>query len=45
MYGIYDSYKTGHIWSMGTAFQIPNNGSNFGNLYGLAYKHTNNPTG
>ena len=30
---------------MGTAYQIPQNGSNFGNLYGLAYKHTNNTTG
>ena len=45
MYGIYDSNKTGHIWSMGTAYQIPQDGSDFGNLYGLAYKHTNNSTG
>lgn len=45
MYGIYDSYKIGHIWSMGTAYMIPDNGSTFGNLYGLAYKHTNNTTG
>ena len=45
IYGIYDSYKTGHIWSIGTAYDIPNDGSNFGNLYGLAYKHTNNTTG
>ena len=45
IYGIYDSRKTGHIWSMGTAYKIAANGSNFGNLYGFAYKHTNNPTG
>jgi hypothetical protein len=45
MYGIYDSYKIGHIWSMGTAYVIPQDGSDFGNLYGLAYKHTNNTTG
>jgi len=45
MYGIYDSNKTGHIWSMGTGYMIPSNGSDFGNLYGLAYKHTNNTTG
>jgi len=45
MYGLYDSYKTSHIWSMGTAYAIPDNGSTFGNLYGLAYKHTNNTTG
>jgi len=45
IYGIYDSTKTGHIWSMGTAYAIPNDGSDFGGLYGLAYKHTNNSTG
>jgi len=45
MYGVYDSYKIGHIWSIGTGYQIPEDGSNFGNLYGLAYKHTNNTTG
>jgi hypothetical protein len=45
IYGTYDSTKVWHIWSMGTSYQIPQNGSNFGNLYGLAYKHTNNTTG
>jgi hypothetical protein len=45
VYGFYDSTKTGHIWSMGTGYAIPDNGANFGNLYGLAYKHTNNSTG
>lgn len=45
IYGIYDSFKTGHIWSMGTGYMIPSNGSDFGNLYGFAYKHTNNTTG
>ena len=45
IYGIYDSYKIGHIWSMGTGYMIPSNGSDFGNIYGLAYKHTNNTTG
>lgn len=45
VYGFYDSYKIGHIWSMGSSFRIPANGSDFGNLYGLAYKHTNNSTG
>ena len=44
MYGIYDSTKTGHIWSMGSAYMIPQNGANFGNLYGLAYYHPNNAT-
>ena len=45
IYGTYDSYKIDHIWSMGTAYDIAADGSNFGNLYGLAYKHTNNTTG
>jgi len=42
MYGIYDSTKIGHIWSMGTSFAIPDDGSTFGTLYGMAYCHTNN---
>jgi hypothetical protein len=45
VFGNYDSTKTDHIWSMGTAYRNAADGSNFGNLYGLAYKHTNNPTG
>ena len=45
VYGNYDSYKTNHIWSMGSSYRNAANGSNFGTLYGLAYKHTNNPTG
>jgi hypothetical protein len=45
VYGSYDSNKTNHIWSMGTAYKSSATGVNFGNLYGLAYKHTNNATG
>jgi hypothetical protein len=45
MYGNYDSYKISHIWSIGTPYRVAADGSNFGNLYGLAYKHTNNSTG
>lgn len=45
VYGIYDSYKIGHIWSMGTSYSIPDTGSDFGTLYGFAYKHVNNTTG
>ena len=44
-FGSYDSSKTNHIWSMGTAYRNSSTGANFGNLYGLAYKHTNNATG
>ena len=45
VYGDYNSTKTNHIWSMGTAYKNHASGTNFGNLYGLAYKHTNNTTG
>ncbi|HHG3075768.1 TPA: pyocin knob domain-containing protein [Vibrio parahaemolyticus] len=45
MYGQYDSKRIGHIWSMGTAYKISADGADFGNLYGFAYKHTNNTTG
>ena len=45
IFGTYDSSKTQHIWSMGTAYKNNASGTNFGNLYGLAYKHTNNTTG
>ena len=45
MFGTYDSNKTAQIWSMGAAYRSHSSGTNFGNLYGIAYKHTNNTTG
>ena len=45
IYGTYDSYRINHIWSMGSGFTVPADGTTFGNLYGMAYKHTNNTTG
>lgn len=39
IFGTYDSTKTQHIWSMGTAYRNAADGSSFGNLYGLAYKY------
>jgi hypothetical protein len=45
MIGSYTSSKTDQIWSMGSAYRNSAAGTNFGNLYGLAYKHTNNSTG
>ena len=45
VYGHYSSSKTNHIWSMGSSYRSSASGSNFGNLYGFGYKHTNNSTG
>jgi hypothetical protein len=45
VFGHYDSNKTNHIWSMGSAYRTAADGADFGNLYGAAYKHTNNTTG
>jgi hypothetical protein len=45
VFGTYNASLTDQIWSMGTAYRNNATGANFGNLYGLAYKHTNNPTG
>ncbi len=45
MYGIHSSSRIGHVWSMDTQYQINRLGTDFGSLYGMAYKHTNNPTG
>lgn len=43
--GTYDAAKTDQIWSIGAAYTNHASGTNFGTLYGLAYKHTNNATG
>jgi hypothetical protein len=45
MFGTYDVTKTQHIWSMGVAYRNSANGDDFGNIYGLSYKHTSNTTG
>jgi len=45
VFGSYNSTQTDHIWSIGTSYRNHTAGTNFGNLYGLAYKHTNNSTG
>ncbi|MDP8173689.1 phage tail protein [Pasteurella skyensis] len=36
--GVYDPQKIAQIWSMGIDYKVSGDGSNFGNLYGLAYK-------
>ena len=40
MYGIYNSSRIAHIWGMGTAYTIADDGSNFGNFYGFAYQYS-----
>jgi len=45
IFGVYNSTLTDSIWSMGTSYKNNSSGANFGNLYGAAYKHTNNSTG
>lgn len=39
LYGNYDSTRKAHIWSIGTNFRIAEDGSTFGNLYGMAYQY------
>lgn len=41
VYGVYNSTKLGHVWSMGTDYRISNDGSDPNTLFGLAYFHTN----
>ena len=43
--GTYDAAKTQQIWAMGASYRSAADGTNFGSLYGLAYKPTNNATG
>ena len=45
VYGTYDNTKTQHIWSMGTGYKNAADGSDFGNLYGLAYKYNGSAGG
>ncbi|MDQ7987292.1 tail fiber protein [Pseudomonas sp. G34] len=45
LYGNYNPALIDHVWSMGNAYRIADDGSTFGNLYGLAYKHTTNTSG
>lgn len=50
LYGIYDSNKISHIWSIGANWTISTDGSTFGNIHGIAYKYQDsngagNPSG
>lgn len=41
VYGLYSSTRYQHIWSMGAAYNLTDDGTGSGNLYGLAFTHTN----
>ena len=41
VYGLYSSTVYQHVWSMGTAYNLSDDGSTSGNLYGLSFTHTN----
>lgn len=45
VYGVYSSYRHQHVWSMGTAYNLGDDGQSAGNLYGISYTHTNLGTG
>lgn len=40
IYGIYSPSRWGHIWSMGTAYKIAEDGVDAGNLHGAAYRYS-----
>ena len=45
VYGVYSASKYQHVWSMGTAYNVPADGAstgNVGNLYGLAWTYNPN---
>ena len=41
VFGLYSSTKYQHVWGMGSAYKMHASGNNLGNLYGLAYTHSN----
>ena len=41
VYGLYSASRYQHVWSMGTAYNLSDDGTSSGNLYGLAFTHTN----
>ena len=45
VYGLYSATKYQHVWGMGTSYNMADNGTTLGNLYGLAWTHSNNTHG
>jgi len=45
VFGLYSSTRYQHVWSMGAAYKTADDGTTLGNLYGLAWTHSNNTQG
>ena len=45
LFGLYNSTRYQHVWSMGIAYKTSDDGTSYGNMYGLTYTHTNVGTG
>jgi hypothetical protein len=45
VFGVYSATRYQHVWSMGTAYKTSDDGTSYGNMYGLTYTHTNIGTG
>ena len=41
VYGLYSAERFQHVWSMGVAYNVKDDGTTPGNLYGLAFSHNN----
>ena len=41
VFGLYSSTKYQHVWGMGSSYKMHASGNNLGNLYGLAWTHSN----
>ena len=41
VYGLYSASRFQHLWSMGTAYNLADNGTSPGNLYGVSWSHPN----
>jgi hypothetical protein len=45
VFGLYSATRYQHVWSMGTAYKTSDDGTSYGNMYGLTFTHTNIGTG
>ena len=41
VFGTYSATRYQHVWGMGSAYKLADNGTNTGNLYGIAWTHQN----